>query len=1013
MPHRSVTGRSRVLGALAVAAVCALALSAASCGSGGGGNTTDMVLLSFNLPNISGVPLNQPLIFTFSADVDPGSINPNVLRVQGNNGPFFEDIVVDGNLVALLPRTPNRDTFSDSGMLPSTTYTVSMSVFPAASTITSTSGRPLLHADTYQFTTLPTYTFIEPRRPINHGTPPPVGHSDDLGCLQNPDNSLFVSPLGEKQFGSGPGARLLCEINEGAPEVILDQCIPTQDAPAIGTPSAVTPGYIDLPAIRVRVNEPLNPATVTPINSNNLGIAVQLWRVGDTDKLPLPGNPEQIETNTPVTVQSISSQEIILVAQHEVLQGTYCVNLRGTIQDLTGQGLDIAATPDPIPGGYGPIDSYLIGKVPPGFRIYFVTLQLPSTPQAFSESFGNNLSEWGDNSSGNSEPGVFTRTVPTTNPVDYIGGGAVPASPALTLVNSTSGIGQSTTANWNNGFHFLNLSNLIVNGDADAGNGRLKAVWKPSFGSGEDGVFDTDAAPYGPGPGDVIALNTDTGSIDGDGIFEFERVHIGAGDVVTATGSHPLVILCRGDFLLEGTIALNGEDGGPGLDTDGTTIYSNPGHFPCGGAGGLPGAGGGVGGGGGDPFGVGAGKGGLCGYRFDGDASTAADFQAISNPITGPFSGGPGAFTDGTNSGGGGGGFGAVGNEGANSSGTGAGNGGPFRGDNIFTRLLSDFQPDRGYMPNTDIQGGTGGGGGGADDDNGASETGDSIADNGDDGGGGGGGGGGALVVFVGGTTTFASGSVLQADGGAGGSTYNKANTLVGAGPDMNVGTSDDVVAGLIPGAVPSGQGGPGGGGSGGGALFFSVGAVGLHGFVSCGGGAGGQSGSANRVGGAGGGGRFAVGTNSGIDTTGATWNLATAFGFGWAPTVNLDSAGVSQWYDLSSPTADFQVPFYTTNFATLTSLLLIQGVDWDATLEFQGADNLSPIPGGATPPTSATGLTQWDSNIDSVDFKRFVRYRWRFHVADNYPGWQLSTQPPGTGKPLPQVLDITIPFNR
>ena len=64
------------------------------------------MLVGFNLPNIAGVALNQPLIYTFSDNVDPSSVTPDTIQVTGpaGFGFTFESIVVDSNLVAELPR---------------------------------------------------------------------------------------------------------------------------------------------------------------------------------------------------------------------------------------------------------------------------------------------------------------------------------------------------------------------------------------------------------------------------------------------------------------------------------------------------------------------------------------------------------------------------------------------------------------------------------------------------------------------------------------------------------------------------------------------------------------------------------------------------------------------------------------------------------------------------------------------------------------------------------------------
>ncbi|MDF1702383.1 MAG: hypothetical protein P1V36_14635, partial [Planctomycetota bacterium] len=290
--------RSRLVFTLALVILLTASVSMTSCGGGsGGGSNPDLVLLGFNVPNLSGIPLNQALIFTFSANINPATITPDSLRVVGTTGPFFESTVVDGNLVALIPTVPAFADYSDAGYAPDTEYTVSLTEFPAVTTIETTTGKPLLSSASFTFRTLPAPSpdiisnvrcngpdgilgtaddttpasasfFVEPRRAIRHGTPPSLGGlSDDEGCLQNSANPLYQPPLSDPsaiQAGSGPGARLLCMQNEGSPRVVPTLSTPTHNQPAVGSPSATNPGLIDLPAIRVKVNEPLDPLTIEP-----------------------------------------------------------------------------------------------------------------------------------------------------------------------------------------------------------------------------------------------------------------------------------------------------------------------------------------------------------------------------------------------------------------------------------------------------------------------------------------------------------------------------------------------------------------------------------------------------------------------------------------------------------------------------------------------------------------------------------------------------------------------------
>ncbi len=222
-----------------------------------------MVLVGFNLPNIAGVPLNQPLIYTFSDNVDPSTVTPDTLQVVGQPSFTFETIVVDGNLVAELPSIPKFDDYSDSGLAPAKTYSVFLPIFPAVNTVRSVRGRPLVQAESFSFTTNPTALFIEPSPPRPHPGPHRRGQGDEDGVRAEPqEHALRSTP--PFQFGADPDDQLLCLKNEGAPRVVLANSIPTHDQRAVGTPSAIAPGLLDFPAIRVRFNEPLDPISVVP-----------------------------------------------------------------------------------------------------------------------------------------------------------------------------------------------------------------------------------------------------------------------------------------------------------------------------------------------------------------------------------------------------------------------------------------------------------------------------------------------------------------------------------------------------------------------------------------------------------------------------------------------------------------------------------------------------------------------------------------------------------------------------
>ncbi len=1091
--------RSRLVFTLVLVLMLSASVSMTSCGGGSGGTNPDLVLLGFNVPNLSGIALNQPLIFTFSASINPATITPDSLRVVGDRSPFFESIIVDGNLVALLPTVPNFADYEDAGYAPDTEYTISLSTFPAVTTIESTTGKPLLAAQSFTFRTLPAPSpdivsnilctgggspsgasfFIEPRRSVRHGVVPSAGgRSDDEGCVQNPDSDLFNDPFAI-QTNSGPGARLLCLQNEGSPRVVPELSQPTHNQVAVGDASAVQPGLIDLPAIRVKINEPLDPLSVEPFFAG-IPINVQLWRVALKDGTPT--GPDQILTNKPIVNQDTSDTEIILVPAGPVPQGTFVVNITPAVKDLPGCPLRIDDRPDPAIGGYDVYEALMAftDAIQPGYRIYFKTLEVPDTPLSIIEDFNNNLAEWGDNqvAAPTPEPGVFSQTVEdhtAATPLTFDGNpmleplGPFPALTRLFAPADADGAqgGQSTTALWNgsgvataggpisavNGYRFLNIPTLAAGGfnPSNTPIGNLLHIRQPYFGTGQDGVFNSG------GGGSTTGLNTDNGSLNGDGIYEYISFNLQVGDTVNVSGSKPLLILCRGDFTVAGTITLDGTDGSPGFDTSDAAMYTNAGSVSSAGAGGLGGPGGGDGGHGAETLGIE-----VAAPANDGNAgglgSTLFESMAPALPTTPPFptaagGGGGTGFQEtalGANDGsqgGGGGGFGANGSAGSTSAGvTTNADGGPVFGAFNFERELARFVPDRGYQPNANISGGTGGGGGGIEDDNGASEDGDMVGGSGDDGGGGGGGAGGALWVIARSFDILPTG-VISANGGAGGNTWAVAEQLIDSGPDGSDpgggGPEDDLFLGLAAGVTGTGtgDGGPGGGGAGGGIFLIGKGASSMTGTLSAVGGAGGTSGHATRRGGDGAGGRiFFAAVDNGVAAPALlTLPGSVSVGTGsagsgtWRPTLEDMSVGQSEWVDLFTPTADFapivggnaQLPTFAGNFqfpgAAFPGFLETPtamggggqtygfgGGTFDARLEFQGADFLNPEPAVGTP-TTADGLTDWVdvSGINGIDMKRYFRWRWRFWTDANYganPGDPASL-------PVPTIFDVTIPF--
>lgn len=970
----------RIVRMLCAAAAATVGLSAVSCGGAGSGGASDLVLVSFNLPNIAGVSLNQPLIFQFSDNVDPLSVTPDTIQVVGSPSFTFEAIVVDGNLVAQLPSIPNFEDYSDSGMAPGKVYTVFLPVFPAVNTVRSTRGRPLVQAESFSYTTNPVVQFVEPRRPLLHT--PILVQGDEDGCVQNQGNPLFNGSL---QFAAGPEDRLLCIKNEGPPRVLLSLCIPTHNQSAVGTPSAVAPGLLDFPAIRVRFNEPIDPLTAVPFQPNpiNKSLNVQLWRVGNISGVPVP--PVQVLTSKPLVSQDLAQAEVILVPIGPQQQGTYVVNIQG-VRDLPGNTVMTSDRPvqpilDPL-NPYAAIDNSLVGTVAPGYRIYFKTLQVPPTSGAVSTAFGNSADE--------RTTQTFTQST-GTNPIAAL---TVPRT--LTQVQP----GQATTANWNNAYRFAGLNGLVANNLVDGGLGRLKAVFAPYLGTGADGPFNLTSGS--------TVLTSDGGSINGDGIYEFDSFHMDAGTTLSLVGSRPVMILVRGACTIHGTINGSGGIGGFGIDTDGTTNYTNASAINSSGDGGEGRAGGGNGGHGGpstpttgDP---GAGVG---GRNVFGEVNTGGGIIGL--------------FGDGNNTGGGGGGYGA---NGGNGAGGGPANGGGAQGSADFARGLAQFTPDRVYQPNADIAGGSGGAGGGIEDDNGASETGDSMVTvstgsrrlaGGDDGGGAGGAGGGAVWILARSILVSSTGQILMR-GGRGGNTYGPADQFT-IDPDVD-NTGDEFVSGVLdPNAAGSGEGGGGGGGSGGAILLQGRDFVTVAGgaLLDCTGGAGGTTAGGLHNGGAGAVGRIAImgfqgttdfATSATVTVGGTVTPAAGVSGAVWQPTIDETSQGVSRWVDLLGTNTEFQLPFWTDNVSILTGAPhnLVAGTDFALVVEIQGANGLDSLPN----PTTSTNLTPWTvhTSFASIDGRQYLRWRARFRVRRTGAHDQ-------TIHPMPTIFDITVPFQK
>ena len=235
---------------------------------------------------------------------------------------------------------------------PTPEYTVSLTEFPAVTTIASTTGKPLLQADSFTFRTLPAPSpdiisnircngpdgilgtpddtipgqrlvlrRAAPRDPSRHAPEPrwPLPMTR-VACRTRRTRSTSRRTPTPAPFSRVRVRARACSAcrNEGSPRIIEALSTPRHNQQAVGSPSAVDPGLIDLPAIRVKVNEPLDPLTIEPF-FNGIPVNVQLWRVALKDGTPT--GPDQILTNKPIVVQDTEDTEIILVPAGPVPAG--------------------------------------------------------------------------------------------------------------------------------------------------------------------------------------------------------------------------------------------------------------------------------------------------------------------------------------------------------------------------------------------------------------------------------------------------------------------------------------------------------------------------------------------------------------------------------------------------------------------------------------------------------------------------------------------------------------------
>ncbi|MEE8106582.1 MAG: Ig-like domain-containing protein [Planctomycetota bacterium] len=832
------------------AALVALVISGISaCSTGGGPGEPPLQVVNFNFaPGFGGVPLNAPLVLTFSTDVNPASVTPDSIRIfttttttaQTDPGaPAVGVYLTSGNVVTFLPQIPRRADLADAGLSIGFSYAIQVPAAPdVIEPVRSTEGRPNVVPFQENFTT------------INHTILPAPGDilaEPNLGVL----HQFFIEENIEN--GVDPCDRdMLLSSAQNSPQVV--ETVPLQGETGFGTITGIAPGlgtaFVRLDPIRLTFSEPIGTWRVREeniaIRNENLG--------GETFDLFFFFTQNRADSTILITVFDKDSS----FDQASVPQGRFTLSLT-EFCDLAGNLLVNSATCD----------------ADGTFSLSFSTVSSPSLPTDLVITFGD------DDSSGHVDVGGVP--TPQRNPNEF----PTFARPFLSGFSSKEEIIPSnvrTNANWggigywdgralqhDNGFRGefvpdepVPTALLLRGGVLGAGT----AVMAPVAGKAT-GATDVQGSAVGliPAPnnkfdfllvggGSPAQINTGN-DVTGPIVYQVRRFSmlavlnppvdpavdpptVASQPTLTTTFAsiYPLLYTVEEDVQIEGTIEVGGGDGDFGFD--GANDGSGQGGRDPGGAGGRQGPGGGTGGHGGCfTLGTAEDRHGLDGSVPVGWFGALDEFsQAMAGQGFG-VEGGGGRYDDNQTGldathGGGGGAHIEDGTDGANFTGTTPGESDRGIGGKAYRSEVDEFR-----TPGP--AGGAGGGGGSSEDDGAAFDPSDpndpleepnGVADIRDDGGGGGGGGGGMFCISAGGDITI--GTVLPAPeppvtdpptekepdtlvrgtiralGGRGGSTWR---TEADAGTPGN----------------NQGSGSPGGGGAGGGISIIAAGNFNLN----------------------------------------------------------------------------------------------------------------------------------------------------------------------------------------
>jgi hypothetical protein len=744
------------------ALVAGFALVAAGLGSCSGGNVglPPLRVVAFNFaPGFAGVSLNAPLEITFSAPVEPSTVNQDSIRIftttttteQPDPGaPAIGTFVTMGNVVRFLPVLPQVGDLSDAGLRIGFTYTIQIPASPdVIEPVRTIEGKPNVVSYAEFFTTL-NQTVLP--------APSDIEAEPNLNTLQ-----VFFIDEGIEN-GADPCPRSgLAPADQDSPQVIRTD--PQEGESGFGTITGIQAGlgtaFVRLDPITVDFSEPIGPWRIRPqnisIRNTNLG--------GETFDLFFFFRQDRALTRLQITVFDADSA----FDQASVPQGRYVLSLT-QFTDLAGNSLVNSST------------CLADGT----FDLSFSTVSSPTLPTdltlTFQDDDGDGFVDVGGLATGNNNPNVFPVHV-----TPMLGGFAIdhviPSSPS----EAKSSANWGDTAFWtgaemryDNGFDLGGAHKPIPDALRLRGSGSraATAILSPLAGRAtgpSDPLGSTAGSVNSPEGGKVDFVLTGSQSaalFTGDAttgpiVYHYnsfsmtEDLSTGARPLLThrklspGDSLFPLIIFVEDNAVITGDIIVDGADAGHGFNgaNDGTTSYTP------GGAGGLGGPGGGNGGRGGaadftgdltDPEKHNGQTGEVCANVI----GPLDEFNEAMAGLDGMITGGGGHFDltqdkdDGTGTAGiipaysGGGGGGPA---------EGGGNGGDFDPNTTVGQTDQGVGGQQVGMNSSDFTeedilatGGAGGGGGGGDDDGGGDGTlADGVLGLNDDGGGGGGGGGG------------------------------------------------------------------------------------------------------------------------------------------------------------------------------------------------------------------------------------------------------------------------------